>query len=306
MRLDSRGPSSGISVVITTFNDGEYLPAAITSIENQTLRPDEVLVIDDGSCDCDIEKIFNSISTNIFVKLYKKDNNGGASEARNYGLAEASGEFVAFLDVDDSWLEDNMLYKYQNLKMKSQEYFGFYGGYISEPGGFRSNFKDCNAQVVPDDIGKINGFPGGVPMYLFRRSPLIEIGGFDTTLKQNEDFDLVLRLMHAGYNLAGDNFIGYARNLRSGSLTRGGNYKSAYQNVSDFLGKAEAGKYFSNEEMSNRRALNALSCWKKCFLKFEEFSFQRFLLDEALRNPEIIGMKYLPLKMYRVLLAAFL
>ncbi|SEF40141.1 Glycosyltransferase involved in cell wall bisynthesis [Alcanivorax sp. DSM 26293] len=295
----------GVSVIITTYNDACYLPKALDSIGRQKLIPTEVIVVDDGSEDDFASEFVSGKSYPFAVSSYKKEN-GGASEARNYGLAKASGEFVAFLDVDDFWLEDNLLYKYRKLKKKTQEYFGCYGGYVSEPGGFRSNFKDCKAQVVPDDIGKVNGFPGGAPMYLFRRNLLVEIGGFDITLKQNEDFDLVLRLIHAGYNVAGDNFIGYVRNLRSGSLTRGGNYKSAYQNVSNFLDKAEAGKYFSSEEVSNRRALNALSCWKKCFLKFEEFSFQKLLLDEALRNPEIIGMKYLPLKMYRILLAAFL
>lgn len=161
-------------------------------------------------------------------------------------------------------------------------------------------------QVLPDDIGKTNGFPGGAPMYLFRRTPLVKIGGFDTNLKQNEDFDLILRLIHAGYNVSGDNFIGYVRNLRTGSLTRGGNHKLAYQNVSDFLDKAEIGKYFSSNELIKRRSLNALSCWKKCFFKFEQFSFQKTLLDEAFRNPDIKGAKYFPVRVYRMFLAAIL
>ena len=306
MRLDSRVPLGGISVIITTFNDGAYLSAAINSIENQTHRPDEVLVVDDGSCDCDIEKIFDSIKTSLVIRLYKKENNGGASEARNYGLAEASGEYVAFLDVDDSWLEDNLAYKFDKIKDRPKNICGFYGGYVSKPDGSGSNFKAYNVQVPPDDIGKTNGFPGGVPMYLFRRIPLIEIGGFDTNLKQNEDFDLVLRLMKAGYNVAGDNFVGYVRNLRKGSLTRGADHKLAYQNVSDFLDKAEAEKYFSNKELMNRRSLNALSCWKKCFFDFEDISYQKYLLDEFYENSVISSIKYFPIKMYRYLLAAIL
>src|SRR5437588_13065345 len=89
-----------ISVVIPTYNYGQYIDAAIQSALAQSLPPDEIIVVDDGSTD-DTESIVSRF--NGKVKLVRQ-HNLGPSAARNAGAALAQGDYVAFCDADDMCL----------------------------------------------------------------------------------------------------------------------------------------------------------------------------------------------------------
>jgi glycosyltransferase involved in cell wall biosynthesis len=95
-----------ISVIIDTYNYGEFVADAIQSALNQTLPRDryEIIVIDDGSQDDTRERIARFLPEISY--LYKQ--NGGQASAFNAGLALAKGEFVAFLDADDYWYPDKL------------------------------------------------------------------------------------------------------------------------------------------------------------------------------------------------------
>lgn len=87
-----------ISVVIPSYNRAHLLPRAIDSVLSQELQPEEVIVVDDGSTD----------DTNTLVERYPQIRyiyqcNSGAAIARNHGVQEAKGEWIAFLDSDDFW-----------------------------------------------------------------------------------------------------------------------------------------------------------------------------------------------------------
>jgi len=294
-----------VSVIVTVYNDACYLPQALDSINNQTVKPYEVIVVDDGSED---DFAYDYVSKHNFdfpVHTYKKSN-GGASDARNYGLKKVVGDYVCFLDVDDSWVEDNLYCKLSQMENLPVTYFGCYGGFLTDPESYNSSFRHIKGKVNTNSIGKLSGFPGGAPMYLFRKDALDAIDGFDQTLKQNEDFDLILRLIQAGFDIAGDNSFGYIRNIRDGSLTRNKNYKKSYSNTAAFLDKAECHGYFSQDELSNRRMLNALSCLKRCFFEIKDFRFQKKMLDEVFANIDYVRIKYYPLFFYRIFLSFFL
>ena len=295
-----------ISVIVTTYNDAQYLSSCINSIECQVQKPKEVIIVDDGSED-DIAHDFVNENKFSFPIFFYKKKNGGASDARNYGLSKAKSEFVAFLDVDDCWLKDNLSHKFSALKRETESYFGVYAGFISTcKKRNKSTFMKVDGKLNADLIGKINGFPGGAPLYLFRKAALDNIGGFDVNLKQNEDFDLILRLIKAGYSAAGDNTITYVRNMRQGSLTRNKMHVRKYVNVCNFLDKAESNNYLSANEIMSRRSLNALSCWKSLFLSFQKFRFQKELLDIVFDNVNYRKKRYILLRAYSFLLARLL
>lgn len=88
-----------VSVIITTFNREKYLNKAIESVFKQTYSNIEIIVVDDGSKNNYAESICNNYSNCIY--LFKK--NGGLSSARNYGINQSKGDFIAFLDDDDFW-----------------------------------------------------------------------------------------------------------------------------------------------------------------------------------------------------------
>lgn len=90
-----------ISVVIPTYNRSEVIGKAIASVLGQTVQDFEIIVVDDGSND-DTEAVVSRIGDPRIV--YTKQANGGGSRARNRGIDEAKGRYIAFLDSDDSFL----------------------------------------------------------------------------------------------------------------------------------------------------------------------------------------------------------
>ena len=96
-----------VSVIIPTFNRAHLIEESVSSVLAQTLKPTEVIVVDDGSNDKTWDILKNlgfSLSgskENTLQYLYKE--NGGVSSARNIGIELSSSEYVALLDSDDQW-----------------------------------------------------------------------------------------------------------------------------------------------------------------------------------------------------------
>ena len=88
-----------VSVVIPTFNCGEFIGEAIESVLSQTYPPFEVIVVDDGSTD-DTQSIVGKYGDGV---RYTRHPNRGSSCARNIGIGFAKGDYLAFLDADDRW-----------------------------------------------------------------------------------------------------------------------------------------------------------------------------------------------------------
>ncbi len=97
-----------ISVIIPTYNREKTIMRAISSVLNQTYSDIECIVVDDGSTD-DTRKIINAVSDPRLKYIYQE--NSGANAARNRGIHEARGEYIAFQDSDDEWMP---------LKLESQ------------------------------------------------------------------------------------------------------------------------------------------------------------------------------------------
>ena len=91
-----------VSVVIPTFNRSAVIIRAINSVFNQTFKDYELIIVDDGSSDDTYESLKLFIDTKKIK--YFRQNNLGVSAARNLGVKNANGQFVAFLDSDDEWL----------------------------------------------------------------------------------------------------------------------------------------------------------------------------------------------------------
>jgi glycosyltransferase involved in cell wall biosynthesis len=96
----------GISVIIPTWNRAQHLAAAISSVLEQSIPPDEVLVCDDGSTDGS-EGVVRGIGDGR-VKWVPGPHGGRPAIPRNRGLAASNGEWVAFLDSDDLWVPEKL------------------------------------------------------------------------------------------------------------------------------------------------------------------------------------------------------
>jgi glycosyltransferase involved in cell wall biosynthesis len=95
-----------VSVVIATYNMADFLPLAIQSVIAQTYQNIEVLIVDDGSTDGSADAVAPFLADPRV--RYQKQGNGGQAVAKNRGIRESKGDYVAFLDADDLWTPDKL------------------------------------------------------------------------------------------------------------------------------------------------------------------------------------------------------
>ncbi len=103
--LPSAAKPYSVSCIIPTYNRADFIPDAIRSVQAQTHRVDEIIIIDDGSTD-DTAAIIGAMPDPRIRYVYQS--NAGISRARNHGLRLSSGDVVAFLDSDDLWNPDKL------------------------------------------------------------------------------------------------------------------------------------------------------------------------------------------------------
>lgn len=246
---------ASISVIVTTYNDSEYLDRAIESILRQSLLPKQIIIVNDGSTIGDPLFVINRFLDRNDINIkYLTKNNGGASSARNFGLCHVTEEFVTFLDADDEMLEANLNDKYAVIKNLDNSYFAVYGSGITSKKK-SINFIDFDGAPKTSLVGKYrSGVPGGCCYYLFRRSSIKSISGFDEGLINNEDFDFIIRLILCGLRCKGVVGCGILITIRPGSLSRSTNVVGTFNNLMIFLNKASEMKYFECGELYKRKA----------------------------------------------------
>ncbi len=183
-----------ISVIMPCFNEGARITQSIDSVFKQTFSDLELIVIDDGSSDNSVE-ILNDISkTHPALKVLKQDNKG-PGPARNYGLREAKGNFVAFLDADDSWHEECLAKLHDKLTASPNAAIVYCGW---QNIGLSKN--RCKPYIPPDyeQPEKIETLLRGCrwPIHaaLTRRNIIEKRDGFDEQLSSCMDYDLWLHI----------------------------------------------------------------------------------------------------------------
>ncbi len=200
-----------ISVVVPTYNRAQQLVATINSILAQTYRRFEIVVIDDGSTDRTGQEIESIISSQNSQDggyapqiRYIYQSNKGQSAARNNGIAEAAGNWIAFLDSDDIWLPDKLAWQVRALEQYEESCGAcFTDARLIDRGGldttaFALADKDYEGTVgiVADPVPSLaKAFGGTWVQTLIARSDLVrKIGGFDPDLHFAEDYDFLFRL----------------------------------------------------------------------------------------------------------------
>ena len=179
-----------ISVVIPSYNRKEFLKRSIDSVINQTKKPFEIIVVDDGSTDGTETMIKSDYD---FVKFIKQKNKG-VSAARNIGIKVSIGEWVCFLDSDDEWKRDK-LEKQINAMKSNPGYKFFHSNEIWIKNGLRINQKKKHKKYGGDifdkclDMCRIS--PSSV---MIDKTVFDEVGNFNEDLVVCEDYELWLRI----------------------------------------------------------------------------------------------------------------
>lgn len=191
-----------VSVVMAFYRGERYVREALESIAQQTLRPREVIIVDDGS-GADADALLSSIPMPVDLRIVRQGN-AGQSAARNTGIRAARGEFIAFLDQDDVWRPQHLHTLMQTMQSDPDAAWVFsdfdlidaQGGtlvsaYLGET-AVALERRTLSALVSSD----IMALPSAS---LMRRQALLAVRGFDRRLSGYEDDELALRLYRAGY-----------------------------------------------------------------------------------------------------------
>jgi|GEM_PF-2134646 len=203
-----------VSIIIPCYNAARYLSEAISSALAQTYGGVEVVVVDDGSTD-DSPQVAATYGDRI---LYVRQDNSGASAARNRGILESRGEFLCFLDSDDTLCPDaisRLVPEFADEKV-GLVYSAFQtideqGTVVGESCTDRCRSGDVFASIVEG--------PPTIHAPVVRRTALAKAGLYDTRLKQIEDIDLYLRIAHCyEFRFVPEQLMMYR--LREGSLGR--------------------------------------------------------------------------------------
>lgn len=186
----SEPQAGGVTVVIPTFNRESVLSRAIRSVLAQTRAPEEIIVVDDGSTDTTVDSVRAGFPEAVILT----QENLGVSAARNHGIREASGEWIALLDSDDEWVAEKLerqlveLARHPDLRVchtdeiwirhhrrvNPKRRHAKYGGRI-----FQYCLPLC--AMSPSSI-------------VIHRSVFEDVGLFDEELPACEDYDLWLRI----------------------------------------------------------------------------------------------------------------
>ena len=185
-------PAIRITTIIPTYNRREFLPRAIDSVLGQTVPPDEVIVVDDGSTDGTPQMLDQRYPT---VKVIEQEN-GGVSAARNTGVKEARYEWLAFLDSDDAWLPRKL--ERQSAALLERENEGILVCHTDEiwmRKGIRLNqgkrHQKAGGRIFRNCLPVCIISPSSV---LIHREIFQQVGLFDPSLPAAEDYDLWLRI----------------------------------------------------------------------------------------------------------------
>lgn len=222
-----------VSIIIPTYNSAEYIAETIDSALKQTYEPKEVIVVDDGSTDNTRDIIKSYVRR---VKYIRKEN-GGPASARNLGIKESNGEFIALLDSDDIWLPEKL--EFQIKLIEDDDRIGLVGCnscWISKDGVILDNIRKGeyrNYTERRDFLRRLmfsNVVSSGSNACL-RRECFEKVGLFDedVNLKGVEDWDMWLRVFQY-YDIKFVEKILLKKREREGSVCSPGNIDRMLKN----------------------------------------------------------------------------
>ena len=194
--VNKNSAAAKVSIIMPTYNYGCYMAEAIRSVLAQTFKDFELIVVDDGSTD-NTKDVVDSFADPRVKYIYQK--NRDVSAARNTGILASSGEYIAFLDSDDSWLPQKLELQVKAMDSASKAgivysdafYFDSTTGAVT--GTFFQMLKNPPPQGSVLEV-HIEEFFAHPSTWLIRRNVFERVGVFDETLRSCEDDDMLFRM----------------------------------------------------------------------------------------------------------------
>ncbi len=186
-----------ISVIVAAYEAADSIGRALRSIAAQTLRPKEVVVVDDGSTDdtAAIAETMAGTLGDIHLRIFRNEQNMGAGAARNRAIEESTAPVLAFLDADDEWMPEKLERSMAHLEGGDRVLVGH--DYVTGPGA-DAPVTQC-ARRFGDAADPFTGLYRkgfiSTSTVVARRAAVLNAGGFDPGLRNAQDFDLWLAML---------------------------------------------------------------------------------------------------------------
>src|SRR5688500_16173290 len=213
-----------VSVIMPAYNAGQYISKSIESVLGQTYHGWELIIIDDGATD-NTKEIADGYCRRDERIRYLYQENSKQGRARNKGIANAQGEFIAFLDADDLWLPQKLEKQVEVIENSDVDLlfgsFYLFTNNLDEPGIRIISVKETTlkSETGFKELLAENKIP--ILTVLCKKHAILEVGGFPEELKfQNaEDYYLWLKLILGGFKLEGREDVLAAYRLHHSSST---------------------------------------------------------------------------------------
>ncbi|PID59189.1 MAG: hypothetical protein CR986_06850 [Ignavibacteriae bacterium] len=182
-----------VSVIIPTYNRAHLITKAIESVQNQTYKNIEIIIVDDASTD-NTEEIIKKLNYKN-LKYFKLGTNKGAANARNFGADKSEAEYITFLDSDDTWLPTMIEKQISILQNSNADIGAVYCGMILidyESGNEIKRVLVPNIFYKNFSTGKYFLTPTTTTI-LFKKEAFKQIGCFDIIMPAHQDTELAIR-----------------------------------------------------------------------------------------------------------------
>lgn len=239
-----------VSVIIPTYNRAKLLTRALASVREQTLKPHEVIVVDDGSQD-DTSEVIDALAIDWPELKYVRQKNAGPGAARNNGIDIANSEYIAFLDSDDQWYPNNLEMQVGYLEKNISAAFCFSDARLIASDGHRvwesKNWDRCGSwfgfalNINREWSGLIrgrdfrraqyqHGIVGSCTQVVARKTSFNKCGSFREDFFMAEDYELWLRLASCGDVVYVDKVLSIINGSDDGLTSRDGSSEEAFAN----------------------------------------------------------------------------
>jgi len=272
-----------VSAIVLTKDRLNLLKRALKSVLNQTYTKLEIIIVDDNSSDgtkdycTELEKTHSNIK---YIKINEKDSRG-QNYARNVGVENSKGKYVAFLDDDDEWYPEKIeryVYAFENSVNPN---IGIVYGMVEKINSYNNGkyiFKKILAQDLLSDLNcdkKILYYNhiGCSSNPMIKREAFIEVGGFDTDLIMMTDFELWIRICQKYDSL----YVGKI-------LTKYYSENNGRQQITNSVDKLFIARNYINEK--HKKLMNTLNKQEIKEQKLNDYNLacQRFILIKDVKN----------------------
>ena len=205
-----------VSIIVPVYNVERFIEETMDSVLSQTYPDWELLLVEDGSTDRTVEKIERYLEkrNESRIRLIRQPENGGAAKARNRGLREAAGRYIAYLDADDLWAPEKLEHELAFMKSR-QAVFAFTGYEFADEKGNGTG----KVVHVPESLTYRQALSNTT---IFTTTVMFDTAGIDKRLLEmpeikSEDTALWWKVLRSGYTAYGldENLVKYRRAGRS-------------------------------------------------------------------------------------------